>query len=330
MGNKEQLQVLKVSVPFLSKKERLDSFLAEQCTSLSRTRLKNLIKDGHVSLKGEVILDPSYSLKEGDSFDITIPPLQDPTPQPQALDLDIVYEDKDLIVINKPAGLTVHPAPGSPDSTLVNALLAYCGSCLSGIGGVRRPGIVHRLDKETSGLMVVAKSDAAHQGLMAQFKEKTLSRKYKAFVLGSLVPLHGSIEKNIDRSFKDRKKMTVTRHQGKPAKTDYKTLKVFKSETSSKAMASLIECKLHTGRTHQIRVHCASLHHPLLGDDTYGHTSLTSPLGKILTSLKWKKNRQALHAYALQFCHPISGETLSFETPLPEDMAALLKALEAM
>ncbi|MBS0184903.1 MAG: RluA family pseudouridine synthase [Proteobacteria bacterium] len=323
-------QIFEITVPPLEKKVRLDAFLAENIPSLSRTRLKSLISSGMVFFKEKPIYDTSYTVKEGESFQVKVPPAQEAFPQAQSIPLSILYEDDDILVIDKPAGLTVHPAPGNPDSTLVNALLAHCGESLSGIGGVKRPGIVHRLDKETSGLMVVAKSDTAHQGLMLQFKERLLSRKYKAFISGGIIPLHGTIEKNIERSHKDRKKMTVVKKEGRPAKTDYKTLQVFKKKETSKIMASLLECKLHTGRTHQIRVHLSSLHHPILGDETYGHTPKNSPLGHLLERLHWKHGRQALHAYSLQFFHPLTQDLLSFESPFPEDMQQLQEALEAL
>ncbi len=323
-------QTFQITVPPLEKKARLDAFLAENILALSRTRIKALITSGEVFLKDTPILDVSYSVKEGDDFQVRVPPATEAIPQAQDIPLSILYEDDDILVIDKPAGLTVHPAPGNPDSTLVNALLAHCGTSLSGIGGVKRPGIVHRLDKETSGLMVVAKTDAAHQGLMLQFKERLLSRKYKAFVLGGLIPLHGIIEKNIERSHKDRKKMTVVKKGGRDARTDYKTLKTFKKKEAPKIIASLMDCKLHTGRTHQIRVHFSALHHPILGDETYGHTPLKSPLGQLLEGLHWKHGRQALHAYALQFLHPITQEPLAFESPFPEDMRQLQSALESL
>lgn len=321
------INIFSCIVPPLSK-TRLDAFLAETFPTLSRTRLKSLIKEGHVLLRGRTCLDPSYLVKEGEEFILHIPPLEEAFPQAQDIPLSILYEDVHLLVLDKPAGLTVHPAPGNRENTLVNALLGHCGDTLSGIGGVKRPGIVHRLDKETSGLMVVAKSDEAHRGLMSQFKERSLSRKYNAIVTGELMPLHGTIEKNIDRSKKDRKKMTTVSQGGRIAKTDYQTLQVFKNPLTSKTLASLVMCKLHTGRTHQIRVHLASQHHPLLGDETYGHLPLKSPLGKILENLSWKKGRQALHAYSLQFFHPLTKEFLTFESPLPKDMKKLLHALK--
>ncbi len=307
-------------------KKRLDAFLANHIPELSRTRLKSLIEEGHVTLNQSLLSNPAYKVKEGEVFSVYIPPAEEMTLQAQELPLKIIYEDADLLVLDKPAGLVVHPAPGNPDHTLVNALLAHCGSSLSGIGGVKRPGIVHRLDKETSGLMVVAKTDHAHQGLCEQFKDHTLARTYKAFIRGHIIPPAGTIEGNIDRSHKDRKKMTITRERGRPAKTHYKTLENFWA-SEKKPLASLIECKLETGRTHQIRLHLAHKGHSVLGDTVYGHTPKESPLGKFLISLNWKEGRQALHAYALTFIHPTTGETLSFTASFPEDLKKLHQAL---
>lgn len=320
--------IIKINASEILKKVRLDAFLATSCQDISRTRLKSLIEQGHVFKNGKSLLDPSYKVLEGDSFQIEIPPPLDAFPEAQDIPLSILYEDQDLLVIDKPAGLVVHPAPGNSNGTLVNALLGHCQNSLSGIGGVKRPGIVHRLDKETSGLMVIAKSDAAHNGLALQFKDRTLSRKYKAFVIGVPIPLHGSIEKNIERSHRDRTKMTTVLRGGRIAKTAYKTLKKFQKSGSLKPIASLIECKLHTGRTHQIRVHLASIGHPVIGDEVYGHTPLKSPLGYLLHEINWKPGRQALHAYALDFIHPITHESLHFESTLPQEMETLLEKLE--
>ena len=319
--------IINISATEILKKMRLDAFLATMCPDVSRTRLKSLIESGHVSIKGVPLADPSYKVKEGDSFQVEVPPPIDALPVPQDIPLSILYEDQDLLVIDKPAGLVVHPAPGNSHGTLVNALLAHCQNSLSGIGGVKRPGIVHRLDKETSGLMVIAKSDAAHKGLSLQFKDRTLSRRYKAFVIGTLIPLHGYIEKNIERSHKDRTKMTTVSNGGRIAKTEYKTLTKFQKSGSLKPIVSLIECKLYTGRTHQIRVHLASIGHPVVGDETYGHTPSKSPLGHLLHEMSWKPKRQALHAYSLDFIHPITLDAMHFESPLPVDMETLLENL---
>lgn len=307
-------------------KKRLDAFLSKHIPDLSRTRLKSLIEEGHITLNKTPLFDPAYKVKEGEIFSIHVPPAEETTIQAQELPLNIIYEDEDLLVLDKPAGLVVHPAPGNPDHTLVNALLAHCGDTLSGIGGVKRPGIVHRIDKETSGLMVVAKTGQAHQGLCDQFKDHTLSRTYKAFIRGHIIPPAGTIEGNIDRSHKDRKKMAITRERGRPAKTHYKMLETFWM-SEKKPLASLIECKLETGRTHQIRLHLAHKGHPVIGDEVYGHTPKESPLGKILTSLNWKEGRQALHAYALTFIHPRTEQKLSFTAPFPDDLQKLYQSL---
>lgn len=307
-------------------KKRLDAFLSTHIPDLSRTRLKTLIQEGYVVMEENIIQDPAYKVKEGEKYFISIPPVEELQVKAQKQDLVIVYEDKDLLVLNKPAGLVVHPAPGNPDQTLVNALLAHCGESLSGIGGVRRPGIVHRLDKETSGLMVIAKTDKAHHVLSAQFTDRTLSRSYKAFVRGHIVPSAGTIIGNIDRSHKDRKKMAITKERGRSAITHYKTVESFWDE--KKPLASLIECKLETGRTHQIRLHLSHKGHPVIGDEVYGHFPKEGLLGKILTSLNWKEGRQALHAYALTFVHPSTDEVLSFTVSLPEDLEKLYEALK--
>jgi 23S rRNA pseudouridine1911/1915/1917 synthase len=261
--------------------------------------------------------DASRKAKLGDVFTIRVPPPEPASPEAQDIDLDILYEDKDLLVINKPVGMVVHPAPGNRDRTLVNALLAHCGKSLSGIGGVARPGIVHRLDKDTSGLMVVAKNDKAHQQLTKQFADRSLSRTYQALVWGEPVPLVGHIEAPIGRHPRDRVKMAVV-GKGKPALTYYKVIESFGD------LASLVECKLATGRTHQIRVHLAYIKHPVIGDAVYGGgRNRVGDAAKLLE----KFPRQALHATQLQFFHPRTEKLMSFKAPLPKDMAELIKKL---
>lgn len=302
---------------------RLDKFLSTHCPDLSRTRIQNLIEDGFV-LRGEVpLLSPSLKTKSGWEIQIHVPEAIEAIPVPQEIPLDIVYEDEDLLVINKPAGLVVHPAPGNYEGTLVNALLAHCGDSLSGIGGVKRPGIVHRLDKDTSGLMIVAKNDQAHHHLSHQLSTRTLSRLYQAFVWGVPKPTEGTIQTQIGRHPKDRKKMAVLPQGGKEAITYYQIKEAFGT------VASLIECKLETGRTHQIRVHMTHLGCPLLGDPTYGRPpkSLPSFLKEALQESPWKEGRQALHAAQIKFIHPKTQETLSFSCPLPEDMRILKNVL---
>jgi 23S rRNA pseudouridine1911/1915/1917 synthase len=305
---------------------RLDRWLAARLPELSRTRVKALIEDGFVTSAGSTITDPSQRVKPGQRFRVGIPPDAPAEPEPQDIALSVVYEDDQLIVIDKPAGLVVHPAPGNPDETLVNALLAHCGESLSGIGGVRRPGIVHRIDKDTSGLLVAAKTDAAHQGLARQFAEHSIERAYKALVWGVPVPASGEIEGNIGRSTTDRKRMAVVRHGGKTALTRYRTLATYGGSVA------LVECRLATGRTHQIRVHMASLGHPLVGDATYGRIrpQRTAPLPPDARRALTGFPRQALHAYLLGFQHPTKGEWMRFESIIPLDITALLKILEAL
>ena len=301
---------------------RLDRLLADHVPALSRSRLKNLIETGRVSIAGETITEPGYRVKPGQAVTLVIPPPTDETPQAQSIPLNVAYEDDDLIVVDKPAGLVVHPAPGNPDRTLVNALLAHCGASLSGIGGVRRPGIVHRLDKDTSGLMVAAKHDAAHHGLSAQFATRRLSRTYRAVVWGVPRPGAGRIEGAIGRDARNRKRMAVRASGGKPAATRYRVLQ------SSHALWSLVECRLETGRTHQIRVHMAHFGHPVLCDALYGGARRRR-LDEGLRAALALCPRQALHAAALGFVHPVSGVGLAFESPLPADMRALIAALSA-
>lgn len=297
-------------------RQRLDkaltALLEEEGAALSRARLQALIKEGQVTLSKKPVFDPSRKVKSGEVYTVAIPPPEPATPKAQKMKLEIVYEDKDFLVIDKPPGMVVHPAPGHRENTLVNALLAHCGASLSGIGGVARPGIVHRLDKDTGGLMIVAKNDGAHQALTKQFADRSLSRVYHALVWGVPVPKQGSIEGSVGRHPRDRKKMAVTA-KGREALTYYKVLKVFDG-------VSLIECKLATGRTHQIRVHLAHKKHPLVGDTLYGKGYGQGPLRDF--------PRQALHAVELQFIHPRTGKVMRFKSELPADMAKLLKALK--
>ena len=302
---------------------RLDKFLAGGLAELSRTRVKALIESGWVVSGGATITDPSYRVKPGQGFDLTLPDAVPARPAGQAIALDVIYEDAALIVVDKPAGMVVHPAPGNPDSTLVNALIAHCGDSLSGIGGVLRPGIVHRLDKDTSGLMVAAKSDAAHRALTSQFASRSLARVYQAAAWGLPSPTAGVIAGNIGRSPANRKKMAVLRRGGRSATTRYRVLSAFDSA------ASLLECRLVSGRTHQIRVHLAHIGHPVIGDRVYGRTrgQRTAALNEAARSVVAGFSRQALHAVALEFRHPEHGGAMRFESPLPADMKALIAAL---
>ena len=303
---------------------RLDQLLAAALPALSRSRLKALILEGRVACAGAVISEPSRRVKPGERFEVVVPPALPAEPRAQAMPLEILFEDAHLVVIVKPAGLTVHPAPGNPDRTLVNALIAHCGASLSGIGGVARPGIVHRLDKDTSGVMVAAKTDAAHASLTAQFQSRSIERAYVALVWGVPRPAAGRIEGAIGRSPRDRKKMTVLRRGGRAAATRYTVLRKFG------AAASLVECRLETGRTHQIRVHMAHIGHPVLGDPVYGRARHRG-------AAEWPEfarrtieafRRQALHAAVLGFTHPASGARLRFEAPVPQDFSNLVNSLE--
>ena len=298
--------------------DRLDKALAE-ATDLSRARVQTLIADGRVTVSGKAADSPSARVGADTPFAIDLPPPEPLAARPQDIPLAIVHEDADLVVVDKPAGMVVHPAAGNPDGTLVNALLHHCAGRLSGIGGVARPGIVHRIDKDTSGLLVVAKSDAAHEGLSAQFAAHSLERAYLAVVGGRPVPPRGTITTRIGRSDANRKKMAVLppdSRRGKHAVTHYRTIESF-------AAASLIECRLETGRTHQVRVHCASIGHALLGDPVYGRTP--APLRKVLKALPFE--RQALHAAVLGFIHPVTGDELRFTSDLPADMVELIEGV---
>jgi len=308
---------------------RLDHFLAKSLPELSRARLQALIKEGRVR-KGEATIgDPNFRVKPGESYAVSVPPPTQAEPLPQDIPLVILYEDDDLIVIDKQAGLVVHPAAGNLDGTLVNALLAHCGASLKGIGGVARPGIVHRLDKDTSGVLVAAKNERAMRSLAKQFAAHKVERVYHAVVWGAPRERSGLIEGNLGRNPFDRKRMAVLREQGKPARTRYATLEAF--GTRDKAFAALLECRLETGRTHQIRVHLAHIGHPLVGDATYGRARRApiprSPEEKAAFEAAMKFPRQALHAGVLGFFHPTKQVKMRFESPWPADFASLMKAL---
>lgn len=295
--------------------DRLDRALA-QATGLSRERVKALVAAGAATLDGQVMANASAKAAAGQSFVLAVPPPEPLAAEPQAIPIDVVFEDADLIVVDKPAGMVVHPAAGNASGTLVNALLHHCAGRLSGINGVARPGIVHRIDKDTSGLLVVAKSDAAHEGLARQFADHSITRRYLAVCAGHPLPPSGTIAGRIGRSEKDRKKMAVLPDhatRGKRAVTHYATLQRLRD-------ASLIVCRLETGRTHQVRVHCASIGHSLLGDQVYG----TTPKALRSTLAELGFARQALHAATLGFDHPISGERIRFQAEMPIDMRELI------
>ncbi len=304
--------------------QRLDVVLALKFPDLSRTRIKNLIDQGHILVDGKSVT-PSLTVKKGMHITAQIPDASEPLPFAQDIPLNIVFEDEHLLVINKAAGMVVHPAPGHYENTLVNALIGHCGASLSGIGGVRRPGLVHRLDKGTSGLMVVAKNDKAHRGLALQFAHRSLKRTYNALVWGLPLPVEGTVETLIGRCPTDWRKRAVVTHGGKNAITDYKVLRAFIR------IASLIECRLRTGRTHQIRVHMTHRGFPLLGDPQYGKVPRGVP-SKLIESLKIITddfNRPCLHAKRLEFYHPISNDFLQFEADIPDDIKKVIGALEA-
>jgi 23S rRNA pseudouridine1911/1915/1917 synthase len=312
--------------------QRLDKFLADAVAaseSLSRTRLKDLILSGALESGGVALADPSAKLKEGMEFTLRVPPAADAAPAAQEIALDIVYEDEALLVLNKQAGLVVHPGAGHGEGTLVNALLHHCADSLSGIGGVKRPGIVHRLDKDTTGLMLVAKTDQAHHHLSAQLAERSLSRTYQTLVWRVPQPAKGRVDAPVGRHHVHRQKMTVNRRNGKQAVTHFRTLGRF-GET-----AALLECKLESGRTHQIRVHMQALGHPVIGDPLYGlqQTGARSLLKRggyeaAAQDFILGFPRQALHAWHIEFIHPLTEEAMAFEAELPPDMQELLKLLK--
>jgi 23S rRNA pseudouridine1911/1915/1917 synthase len=308
---------------------RLDKALAEVFPGLSRARLQALLAQGAVSREGRT-LSRGAALAQAGSSPIVQPPVVSATPAPEAIPLTVLFEDADLIVVDKPAGMAAHPAPGCETGTLVNALLAHCGASLSGIGGVARPGIVHRLDKDTSGVMVAAKSDRAHAGLSALFAAHDIERTYIALTRGAPSPGKGRIETLIGRSSSDRKKMAVLRSGGRNAITDYVVEQVFgvPARAGGAPMAARVACTLHTGRTHQIRVHLASKGAPILGDPVYGSGSPTAPVRAAIAEAGLA--RQALHAAVLGFVHPVSGGPLRFETHPPADMTALERLLDAL
>ena len=296
---------------------RLDRALAAAVPTLSRERLKSLIRSGAVEAEGKAVRDPATKVRGEEALRVAVPEPSPPHNEAQDIPLTIVFEDEHLLVVDKPAGLVVHPAAGNLDGTLVNALLHHCAGQLSGIGGVARPGIVHRIDKDTSGLLVVAKTDVAHEGLAKQFAAHSIDRRYLAIVNGVPNTSEGAVDLPLARSATNRKKIAVVEgRRGKRAVTHWKRMQLLRD-------AALVECRLETGRTHQVRVHMASLGHPLLGDPVYGRSGKTH--GKLLNELKF--HRQALHAAELGFTHPVTKRRLSFSSPMPPDMQELFKAL---
>jgi 23S rRNA pseudouridine1911/1915/1917 synthase len=309
--------------------ERLDGALAKGLSAFSRARVKGLILEGAVTVNGETVTEPRRRLALGDEVVLLAPPPEEAEPLPEPIPLDVLYEDEALIVVDKPAGMVVHPAPGSPAGTLVNALLYHCGASLEGIGGVRRPGIVHRLDKDTSGVMVAAKTEAAHRALADQFADHgrtgPLFRAYLAFAWGAVASGRGTIEAPLGRDANNRLKQAV-RRDGREAITHYATEARYVGEGWA---VSRVRCELETGRTHQIRVHFAHIGHPLVADPLYasGYATKANRLPPDLKAIVDGLGRQALHAAELGFAHPVTGEVMHFEAALPSDLAALEKAL---
>jgi len=296
---------------------RLDRALADAVPTLSRERLKSLIRSGAVKAAGSPLRDPAIKVKGDEELRLEVPEPKPAHNEPQDIPLKVVFEDEHLLVVDKPAGFVVHPAAGNFDGTLVNALLHHCGGSLSGIGGVARPGIVHRIDKDTSGLLVVAKTDVAHEGLAKQFAAHSIDRRYLAIVDGVPRHLGGTVNAPLARSSANRKKIAIVEEgRGKRAVTHWKRLDALRG-------AALMECRLETGRTHQVRVHMASIGHPLLGDPVYGRAGMAH--GKLLKDLDF--HRQALHAAELGFVHPVTKNRLSFSSPMPSDMQELFKSL---
>lgn len=320
--------------------ERVDAWLGKLWPDLSRSRVQGLIGAGKLSVDGAPVTHAKDKTRAGARYELILPPPEPAAPQPEAIPLNIVFEDANLVIVNKAAGMAVHPAPGSMRGTLVNALLAHCGDSLSGIGGVARPGIVHRIDKDTTGLVVVAKNDATHSGLAKLFAKHDLERVYYAVTRGAPRERTGRIENRLVRSGEDRRKFVVARNPdteaGKMAISDYWTIESFGQLDGASAghpAAALIECRLKTGRTHQIRAHLAHLGCPLIGDPLYGKQRALKAVGPHAAAADEAARefpRQALHAAVLGFVHPITDQTLRFEAPLPQDMQTLLGALRRL
>ncbi|MCI5049387.1 MAG: RluA family pseudouridine synthase [Rickettsiales bacterium] len=313
---------------------RLDKWLAQELPAFSRSRIQQLIDEGHITSSDYPKITSSMKVQANTRFTVTIPEVVELALEPIKMDLDIIFEDEHLLVINKPAGLTVHPSDSSNEPTLVHGLLAHCPDSLSGIGGVARPGIVHRIDKDTSGLLVVAKHDQSHQHLSAQLKDRSLSRIYLAVCWGIPKAKAGTIEGNIARSHHNRKKMAVLEHGGKEARTHYETVKRFQPAINQEliSLATLVSCKLETGRTHQIRVHMAHIGHSLMGDALYGsNKSLKSKIKALPDATQTvieSFQRQALHAHKITLIHPVTNESLSYSAEPPNDMKNLIKSLQ--
>jgi 23S rRNA pseudouridine1911/1915/1917 synthase len=317
-------EILTVEIDDSQVGQRLDQALAF-LTGISRTRIQALLTEGMVSYQNQVCTSPSLRVHSGDMVQLTIPEAQELHLVPQDdVPFQVIFEDDHLVVVDKPAGVVVHPGPGHAQGTLVHGLLARCGETLSGIGGMKRPGIVHRLDKGTSGLLVVAKNDEAHLGLSQQFADKSLFRVYQAFVWGMPKPTEGLVNLPLGRHPAHRQKQAVV-PRGREAVTHYRVLKIYGG-----GLVSLIECRLETGRTHQIRVHMQAIRHPVLGDPLYGKAPARLPEALSLYLKDWTQDRQALHAQELSFVHPASGEQMDFQSSIPQDLQSLKQVLETL
>ncbi|HJO77038.1 MAG TPA: RluA family pseudouridine synthase [Pelagibacteraceae bacterium] len=320
-------KIFNITVSTNSHGARIDKFLQSQISKISRTRLQILIRDGHVKLNNIIVSETAKKIKDKDKIEVNFPPPIKTLIKPNKMSLNILYDDEDVIIINKPPGVVVHPGAGNYEKTIVNGLLFQYQSKLSSIGGKLRPGIVHRIDKDTSGVIVVAKNDIAHINLSKQFSDHTIERTYEALVWGSLKPKNGKISEKISRSIKNRQLMTVRKDKGKKAITNYKTLEIFQNLNLPKI--SHVECQLETGRTHQIRVHMNFKGNPILGDKSYGKSK--KKFKKININIEKKINnfnRQALHAKSLGFIHPKTGKKIFFEAERPKDFNALIKNLK--
>ena len=320
-------KIFNITVPTNSNGVRIDKFLQSQISKISRTRLQILIRNGHVKLNNIIVCETAKKIKDKDEIEVNFPPPIKTLIKPYKMPLNILYDDEDVIIINKPPGVVVHPGAGNYKKTIVNGLLFHYQSKLSSIGGKLRPGIVHRIDKDTSGVIVVAKNDIAHINLSKQFSDHTIERTYEALVWGSLKPKNGKISEKISRSVKNRQLMTVRKDKGKKAITNYKTLEIFQNLNLPKI--SHVECRLETGRTHQIRVHMNFKGNPILGDKSYGKSK--KKFKKIDINIEKKINnfnRQALHAKSLGFVHPATGRKKFFEAERPKDLDELIKSLK--
>ena len=319
--------ILNIVVPLSFNDYRIDKFLQSKITELSRTRLQSLIHDGEVELNNTIINSPAKKIKEKDEIKINFPSPKKTLIKPNKISLNILYDDKDIIVINKSSGVVVHPGAGNYENTIVNGLLYKYQNKLSSVGGKLRPGIVHRIDKDTSGVIVVAKNDDAHINLSRQFSEHSIKRTYEAIIWGSLKPQSGTVREKISRSSRNRQLMAVSKEKGKTAITNYKTLKIFQNSDLPKI--SLLECKLETGRTHQIRVHMNFKGNPIVGDKSYGKSKKKfKKINPVIEKKINNFNRQALHAKSLGFIHPSSKKEIFFEAKRPKDFEELIKTLE--